>query len=464
MNQEQIISTAENCQGFSLTIYNKNFAVIREKREISLQEGINYVCYEDVSATIEPTSISFKSITDPSGVIVREQNYQYDLINQQTILDKSIYKLVRFRKVNPDGNIEVVEGILLNAQELIIRLDNGKFLLNPSGEIEVEEMPEGLMTRPSLLWTLEAKNESNHLTEVSDLANQISWESDYVEVISEDEKQVDLTGWVTLDNKSGTNYTNAQLQLIAGDVRRIQPERRKPIIYEDNELWARPSGPEPQFEEESFLEYHLYTLEGNTTIRDKETKQITLLTATDVSVNRKLIFDNSGQWWRAYNRKVDPGQGSNTEKGKVNVILEIANTKDNNMGIPLPKGKVKFYQADKRGNLQFLGEDILDHTPRNEVIPLYIGDSFDVVGDRKVTEVKQISNRMKKESYEISIRNRKTEPITIHIIERLSGDWEIRRSSHQYQKIDAMTVEFIVTIDKNHEVNVTYTAHYRYDN
>ena len=261
MNQEQIISTAENSQGFSLTIYNKNFAVIREKREISLQEGINYVCYEDVSATIEPTSISFKSITDPSGVIVREQNYQYDLINQQTILDKSIYKLVRFRKVNPDGNIEVVEGILLNAQELIIRLDNGKFLLNPSGEIEVEEMPEGLMTRPSLLWTLEAKNESNHLTEVSDLANQISWESDYVEVISEDEKQVDLTGWVTLDNKSGTNYTNAQLQLIAGDVRRIQPERRKPIIYEDNELWARPSGPEPQFEEESFLEYHLYTLQ-----------------------------------------------------------------------------------------------------------------------------------------------------------------------------------------------------------
>lgn len=274
MSQNPIISTSANSQGFSLTIYNKNFAVIREKREITLKEGINYVCYEDVSATIDPTSISFKSITDPQGVMVREQNYQYDLVDKETILNKSIDKRIRFRKVNPDGKIEVVEGTLLNAEELVIRLDNGKVLLNPSGEIEVEEMPEGLMTRPSLLWKLEVTNARNHITEVSYLANQISWESDYVAVISEDEIKVDITGWVTLDNKSGTSYKNAQLQLIAGDVRRVktkhQRENRRAVA-----MMAR-SAPEPQFEEESFFEYHLYTLEGNTTVKDKETKQITL--------------------------------------------------------------------------------------------------------------------------------------------------------------------------------------------
>ncbi len=459
MSQTQIVSTSENSQGFSLTIYNKNFAVIREKREITLQAGNNYVCYEDVSATIEPTSISFKSITDPQGVMVREQNYQYDLVNKQTILNKSIEKRIRFRKVNPDGKIEVIEGTLLNAEQLVIRLDDGKVLLNPSGEIEVEEMPEGLMTRPSLLWKLEVINAQKHITEVSYLANEISWESDYVTVISEDETKADITGWVTLDNKSGTSYKNAQLQLIAGDVRRVKPEplreNRRAMA-----MMAR-SAPEPQFEEESFFEYHLYTLDGNTTVRDKETKQITLLNATDVSVNRKLIFDNSGQWWRLYGRQVYPGQGSNTEKGKINVILEIANTKNNNMGIPLPKGKVKFYKGDKRGNLQFLGEDLLDHTPQNEVVPLYIGDSFDVVGDRKVTEIKKISDRIQEESYEISICNRKKEAITVQIIERFSRHWEVRKSSHQYQKIDAMTIEFPVTIETNDQVNVTYTVRYQ---
>ncbi|GIV20115.1 MAG: DUF4139 domain-containing protein [Armatimonadota bacterium] len=469
--QNVVTSTAKDTRGVSLTIYNQNFAVVRENRQITLKEGVNLVRYEDVAAQIDPTSISFKSLTAPNAVAVREQNYQYDLLNPTSILNKSVGKTIRFKQVHPDGKVEILEGTLLNPptavvgqtdaggggtvyQGLVIRLKDGRLILNPTGQIELNELPEGLVSRPSLLWKLDVDRAGTHHTQVSYLANGITWKADYVAVVNKDESMVDITGWVTIDNRSGATYTDAQLQLLAGDVRRVQEAPGMGGVPMDAMMVKRAAA--PQFEEEAFFEYHLYTLQGTTTVRDNETKQMTLLSAADVKVTRKLVLDAGRRWWIQGIRA--PGMGGDTQNVKLNIVVEMRNSKENNMGMPLPKGKVRLYKADDRGNLQFLGEDLIDHTPKDELVRLYIGDAFDVVGERKRTDYKQISDRVIEETYEITVRNHKETDVDVWIVEHFWGEWQILNSSHQYNKLDAHTVEFPVKVERNGAVKVTYTA------
>jgi len=473
--QNLVTSTAKDMKGVSLTIYNQNFAVVRENRQISLREGVNFVRYEDVAAQIDPTSISFKSLTAPNAVAVREQNYQYDLLNPISILNKSVGKTVRFKQVHPDGKVEILEGTLLNPptaivgqtdaggggtvyQGLVIRLKDGRIVLNPTGQIELTELPEGLVSRPSLLWKLDVDRAGTHNTQVSYLANGITWKADYVAVVNKDETMVDLTGWVTIDNRSGATYSDAQLQLLAGDVRRVQEAPGMGVVPMDAMAMKRAAA--PQFEEEAFFEYHLYTLQGTTTVRDNETKQMTLLTASDVKVTRKLVLDAGRRWWIQGIR--GPGMGSDTQNVKLNIVVELRNTKENNMGMPLPKGKVRLYKADDRGNLQFLGEDLIDHTPKDELVRLYIGDAFDVVGERKRTDYKQISDRVIEETYEITVRNHKETDADVWIVEHFWGEWQILNNSHPYNKLDARTIEFPVKVERNGAVKVTYTVRTRW--
>jgi hypothetical protein len=461
-SQNTIVSTTKDSKGFSLTIYNQDFAVVREQRQITLNQGTNLVRYENVSEQIDPTSISLKSLTAPDTIAVREQNYQYDLLNPSSILNKSVGKTIRIRRVNPDGQVEVLEGTLLNPPSnddyygrergAVIRLEDGRVVLNPSGEIEVTEMPEGLVSRPSLLWKLDVAEAGTHTTEVSYLANLVTWKADYVVVVNQDETKVDITGSVTLDNRSGATYEDAQLQLIAGDVRRVKEHRAS-----RNDAYTRlgysSAAREPQFQEEAFFEYHLYTLQGSTTVRDKETKQMTLLSASDVRVQRRLVYDCARQGQRQSNYY---GKEGETQRGKVNVVLELLNSQENNMGMPLPKGKVRVYKADERGNLQFLGEDLLDHTPRNETARFYIGDAFDVVGDRKCTHNRRISNNVTEQTFEISIRNRKNNSTEVSVVERFTTDWEILQTSHTYNQLDVRTVEFPLTVEPDSEEKITY--------
>jgi len=454
--QEVTISTAEDQQSVSLTIYNQNFAVVREQRSIALEQGLNVVRFEGVAALIDPTSISFKSLTAPNGVRVQEQNYQYDLLGPQSILEKSVGQRIRLRQVFPDGVVRTWEGVLLSqpSQGTVVQLDDGRILLNPLGQIELDTLPEGLVSRPSLLGRLQADRGGAHDTEVAYMTEGITWNADYVVIVDQDETHVDLTCWVTLDNQSGATYRQAQLQLMAGDVRRIQQD---PRIQEYAAL-RRGDRQEP-FEEEAFFEYHLYTLQGTTTVRNKETKQMALLTAADVSVQRRLIFDGMRRWWirGAYR----PGAGGDTQQGKLNIVLELANTQDNNMGMALPKGKVRVYKADAQNRLQFLGEDLIDHTPRNETVRLYIGDAFDVVGERKRTVYRRPADNLSEETYEITIRNHKEEPARVWVVEHFYGDWEILRNSHDYTRLDAHTVEFPLTVPADGEVQVVYEVRTR---
>ncbi|HEX2081564.1 MAG TPA: DUF4139 domain-containing protein [Longimicrobium sp.] len=473
--QEPIVSTSADSRGVSLTVYNQGFAIVRERREVPLAAGMNRVRYQDVAQQIEPATVSIQSATVPGGVSVREQNYQYDLIGTQAILEKSVGRTVRFRRLLPGGGVEVVEGTLLSApaQGVVVRTSDGRLLLNPAGEVEVAEMPGGLISRPSLFWLLHASRGGAQTLDVSYLTQGIGWSADYVAVIDSAEAAVDLTGWVTLNNRSGTAYPQAQLQLLAGSVRRVTPmiRRQGEIALEDVMVAAAGAGT-PQFAEEAFFEYHLYTLDGRTTLANNETKQMTLLTAADAGVQRQLVFDSRRHWgWYA-----QPGAGYRTEEVRGAIMLQLRNTRSNGMGMPLPAGIVRLYKADARGNLQFLGEDRIQHTPRDEMVRLYLGDAFDVLATRRTVSERRLRlDRQGREvpdegnlcrgcrhawefTQEIVVRNHKDTPADVLLTEHLGSQWQLVAQSHAHRRTDASTLEFELRVPAGTEVTVTYTA------
>lgn len=453
-------------QDISLTIYNQNFGLVRDVRTINLSNGVNFLRIGDVAAQIDPTSVSFESTTAPNQVVVREQNYQYDLIDPTTILRKSVGKTLKFRQYLQSGTVREITGTLLNSPEvtvaspdggsemryqgLVIRTADG-IVLQPEGVIEIAELPPGLVATPSLLWKLETTKPGSHQTELRYQTGAMNWHADYVAVLNEADNALDLTSWVTLDNKSGATYENAALKLMAGDVHRVvQPPMGGALAADAT--YAE-SAPAQQFQEKSFAEYHLYTLQGKTTLRDKETKQMSLFNASNIPAKKTFVFDSQqNQVIPMY----DDG-GGGAAKSKVNVKIEVANTEANHLGMALPKGKVRVYKKDTDGSMQFIGEDLIDHTPRDEKIRLYIGDAFDVVGERKQLSQVRVSNHETRESYEISIRNHKKTPVSVTIVEHTWGDWKITEQSHQHVKKDARTFEFNVDVPASGEVKVTYT-------
>ena len=463
----------------SLTIYNQNFGVVKDRRTVELTAGRNLLIVEDVAQQIDPTTVHFKSLTAPDAVVVREQNYQYDLINPMTMLNKSVGKRVTIRQNLGNGQQREISGIIMapitaavaqTGEEtggtgttyngLVIKTDDGKLVLNPSGEMSLHEMPEGLVPIPRLVWLVDSTQAGKHDAEISYMTQGLTWRADYVVVLSADDKSVDLTGWVTLDNKSGATYENANLQLIAGDVRRIQPPGRPRAGVGGLVMEAAKAA--PQFEEESLFEYHLYTLDGTTTVRNNEQKQLTLLTANKAPATKKFVYDGRTGFWGIFNPDYRPGEQWDTSNyKKVNVIVEVKNSKPN-LGIPLPKGRMRLYKADSRGSLQFVGEDEIDHTPKDETVRLRVGDAFDVVGEHKRTNFRRISEKEVEESFEITVKNHKSEDITVSVIEHLWADWRITQKSHDFVKRDARTVEFPVKVPKDGSVTVTYTVRTRW--
>lgn len=451
--QEPTVSTRADTRDVSLTVYNGDYAVVRERRDVVLRPGRNAVRYEDVAQQIEAQTVSLKSLTDPGAVAVREQNYQYDLVSPQAILEKSLGREVVLRRYQN----EVLRGTLVSlpsAGGMVLRMPDGRLLLNPHGEMEVAEIPAGLISRPSLLWLLDAGRGGTHRTEVSYMTRGLDWSADYVAVASEAEDRVDLTGWVTLTNKSGARYADAQLQLMAGDVRRVTPMLQGRVAGMQLDALVASAAPAPQFAQEAFFEYHLYTLEGRTTLAENETKQMTLLSARNAGVRRRLVFDSR----RAWGWELRPGQGSATHEVKAAVMLELENARANGMGMPLPAGIVRLYKADARGNVQFLGEDRIGHTPRDETVRLYVGDAFDVVATRRVLETRHIDDHTAEVRVEVHVRNRKETPAEVAVVERIWGSWRLRESSHPHERLDAGTAEFTLNLAPGAEAKVSYLA------
>lgn len=449
-----LTSGIKDQEAVAVTVYNVNLGLVKEQRLIDLDRGTSELRFMDVASQIIPTSVYIKSLTDPESLDVLEQNFEYDLLNPQKLLDKYVGKEVKLYYRNPyTEREEIVKAKLLsNNGGPIYQIGNDITFGHP-GRVLFPGVPENLIAKPTLVWLLENTLSSKQTIEVSYLSNGINWKADYVLTLNETDDRGDLSGWVTIDNRSGTIYRNANLKLVAGDVHRVSDR----FEYRDRMLRVaeRAAKAEPQFKEEEFFEYHIYTLQRLSTIKDNQTKQISLLTAEDVPVRKKLIFYGARYYYRGQYGEIMSNQ-------KVGVFVELENKKDNNLGMPLPKGIVRVYKKDDEGSLQFVGEDMIDHTPKDEKVRIRLGEAFDVVGERKQTDWKKIAYDTYETAFEIALRNHKNEDVTIKVIEPIPGDWKMLTSSHDYVKTESHTAEFNIVVPQDKEVKLSYRVRIRF--
>ncbi|MBK7584972.1 MAG: DUF4139 domain-containing protein [Myxococcales bacterium] len=439
-------STAKEREKVAITVYNQNFGLVREIRTLNLGEGKISLEYRDVSANIQPETVHIKSLDGEDALAVLEQNYRYDLLSPQKLLEKYVDKKIKVYRYNEKlGREEMKEAKVLAVENGTVLEIDGEVTYGVPGRFAFPEVPPNLIAKPSLVWLLGSKKAKQRV-EVSYLSQNLNWVADYVMVVGDDDKVGDLNGWVTLTNNSGTDYENAELKLVAGDVQRLQPPASPSPSYYAR---AEASASRQQFKEEGFFEYHLYTLERATSLLDKEQKQVTLLEAHDIGIEKKLIF-----WGAEYYYRGNYGQVVSNQK--IGVYLDIKNSQKNRLGMPLPKGTVRVYKADKSGAKQFIGEDRIDHTPRDEQIRIKMGEAFDVVGDRKQMEWSAISSCTSDSSWEIELRNHKDTAEKVEVFEPIGGDWEILQSSHPHKKKDAHTFTFDVSVPARGKTTVTY--------
>lgn len=453
-----------NANSPELTIYNQGFALVKQVRAFDLDAGVQKISLEDVSAMIDSTSVGFKcrAVSDPFSVL--EQNYQYDLINPVAILNKSVNKHIRFVRTLGMQK-DVLEGVLLSAPTavvsnngtsestyngMVIKTDDGRIVLNPTGEIEVTSVPSGLISKPTLLWTVDVPKRGTYPVDLSYISNGFNWNADYVLTL-DGVGAADLQGWVTVNNQCGTRFENAKLKLLAGDVNVVQARMRAPAGVAG---FAMKGKADSGFQEESLFEYHLYTLQRPTTLENKETKQISLLEGHGVPIKRRLIVDALNGYGSYYPSEGVVGSGDI----KPQVRVEFTNDKASGLGMPMPKGRVRVFQRDKSGSVQMLGEDQIGHTPRDEKLSLVVGRSFDVVTNRLRTNFTRISDREVSESYSIEVRNRKETSEVVEVIERHWGDWRVTDKSMDFTKLDANAFRFMVSLKAGEVKKVTYTV------
>lgn len=461
-------------QPSELTVYNQGFALVKEHRTFQLKQGLQKVAVEDVAQLIEANSVGIRSTSRPGSFSVLEQNYQYDLISVQAILAKAVGKSIVFNRVLPDGKKERIVGTLLSAPTsvisdsnggtntvwngMVVKGEDGRILLNPSGEVEVTSIPEGLISKPTLMWEVDSDSQGPNDVELSYITQGMSWKCDYVLSLDQAGSLGDFKGWVTMNNNSGANFKDAKLKLLAGEVFR-QPRGQAGGFGGGAREMAMKSA-DTGFVEEQFSEYHLYTLQRPATVRNNEMKQLSLLESVGVPVTKKLLVDASRDYWQ-----YQPGEGQvGTGVVKPLVLIEFINDEKSKLGMPLPMGSIKVFQRDKSNSVQMLGEAQIQHTPRNEKLSLPIGRSFDVVAERKRTEFHWLgsSNRGCVQTFEIEVRNRKDTPAVVHVIERPWLEWKITSHSTDYVKLDSNTVDFEVSLKPNEVKKVVYTVEVRW--
>jgi hypothetical protein len=451
---ESLSTGLEDQTGIALTIYNVNLGLVKDQRELRIPKGMGELKFMDVASQIIPTSVHIKSLVDPESLQILEQNYEYDLLNPQKLMDKYVGKEVKLYQKNPyTEREEIVTATLLSNNGGPIYKIGDEITFGYPGRVIFPGVPESLISKPTLVWLLENNLRSLQKVEASYLTNGINWRADYVVTLNDKDDRADLSGWVTIDNKSGTTYRDAKIKLVAGDVNRVKDE----VAYQRGmmkmaEAAARPA---PQFKEEEFFEYHIYTLQRPSTVKDNQTKQISLVSADEIPVKKELLYRGAAYYYYS-------AYGEAISNQKVGVFLEIENKKDHNLGIPLPKGTVRVYKKDSEGSLQFVGEDSIDHTPKDEKVRVKMGDAFDVVGSRKQTDWKKIAYDTYEAAFEISLRNHKKEDVVVRVIEPIPGDWTMLSSSHAYKKTEAFTAEFNIPVQKDKETKLTYRVRMRF--
>ncbi len=468
----------------ALTIYNQNFFVARERLPLSLHAGVNNVRYAGMTSLLEPDSVILR---DPAGraLQILEQNYRNDPVSQELLLSMYEGKTIDFL-VQRGEHQEKVSGKIIRSGYIpsasysggypqpgmgqpIIEVD-GVLRFGLPGQPLFPALGADSILKPTLSWLLETNQPGNFDGEISYVSGGMSWQADYNLVLTDGNERgtnlVDLVGWITMRNQSGKTYENARIKLLAGDVSKIQAATNAQRVYAGMAKAMADEAMAPVVREKSFDEFHLYTLQRPTTLRDQQTKQVEFVRATSIHSQRLYIYDGANLANYAYyspeqaRQDVSYGTASNP---KVWVMQEFKNSETNHLGIALPKGRLRFYRRDTDGHLEFVGENTIDHTPKDETVRVYTGNAFDVVGERRRTNIRVDSaNHWMEESFEIKVRNHKKEPVNVRVVEHLYRwtNWKLLEQSQQYRKTDAQTIEFPVTVAPNGEQVVTYLVHY----
>src|ERR1035438_7051185 len=474
----------------ALTIYNQNFAVVRETLPLDLKAGNNTVRFSGATAQVEPDSVILRDPTGRRAVQVLEQNYRNDPVSQERLLNLYEGKTIEFSVHKPDGTNSIVSGKIVRsgyvphyqainrygaqyqnnqvgmatggAGQPIIEV-GGQLQFTMPGEPIFPALGDDTILRPALDWILYSAQPARFDAELRYVTGGMSWNADYNIVAPETGDTLDLVGWVTLDNQSGKQFDHAHIKLMAGDVNKVQPQNQ---VMAMGRIGGNVDMASPQVTERAFEDYHLYTLPQPTTLRDRETKQVEFLRASGIQSKRLYIYDGA-RFDRNYNNYQDLRQiqqyGTQSNPN-VWVMREFANSDANHLGVPLPKGRVRFYRRDQDGQVEFTGENEIDHIPKDETVRVYTGNAFDITGERRQTKY-QYQNQpggWLDESFEIKLRNHKKEAATVRVVEHLYRwtNWVITLESAAHRQTDSRTIEYEVTLQPDEEKTLTYTAHY----
>jgi hypothetical protein len=450
-----------------LTVYNQDLALVSETRSVGLRSGLNQVVFDAVAALIDPTSVSFRSLTDPEGTAVLEQNFEYDLVGSAKLLQKYIDQVITVETQDS----QTYAGTLLSATgNIILQSTDGSVVMLSQDQIRninFPALPDGLRTRPSLVWLVSAEQAGDHDTAITYLTNGMSWRADYVLLLNEESTAFDLNGWVTLDNRSGASYQDAMLKLVAGDINVVSEPKAVRDIMVMVEAMAAPA---PAVEQREFFEYHLYQVTRPVTVKDNQTKQIEFVTAQGVPATKFYVYNGaagySGYGWGPV---TDSGYGAQTGNTNVTVMLEFRTDEASNLETQLPAGRVRLYQEDVDGAALLVGEDRISHTPRNETVRLTVGNAFDIKGERIQTSYKPLGDSGAQESFRITLRNHKDEAIEVRVVENLYRwtEWEMLSQTlngrpAQHTRLSSQQVEWRVPVPANGEAVLEYTVQYRW--
>jgi hypothetical protein len=446
-------STLDDQQSVAITIYNQDLALVKDARKVTLDDGTNRVALRDVSARMRPETAQLRSVSHPGSFSLLEQNFDFDLLTPAKMLEKYVGRTVRVIRTAPNTGIETTETaqVLSAASGVVLKIGD-RIETGVPGRIVYDSVPPNLRDRPTLVTELQSRRAGAQDMELSYLTGGLSWKADYVAELSADDSTLDLNGWVTLTNQSGTTYSNAKLQLVAGDVNRVRDEMR---LARKEMALAAPAAPAAEgMSQESLFEYHLYTLGRPTTLAENQTKQVALLNAASVPVTKQLLVSGNDYYYRS-------SVGDIGQKLKAGVYVEFSNRETSRLGVPLPKGVVRVYKRDSAGNAQFVGEDRIDHTPKNESVRLHLGDAFDVTADKKQTDFKRREPTNKasyvfESAYEIVLKNAKSENAVVTVREPIPADWTMVSETHQHAKAAAGTAEWRINVPAGGSTTLKY--------
>ena len=457
---DELRSTLQDQRSVAVTIYNENLALVKDQRKIQFASGQNTLAFRDVSARMRPETALLRSLTSPGKLTVLEQNFDFDLLTPQKLLDKYVGRNVSIVRTNPATGAEATEQAqVLAANNGVVMKIGDRIETGIPGRIVYPDVPDNLRDRPTLVMSLNNAGAAQHEVELSYLTGGLAWKADYVAELSAADDRLDLSGWVTLTNTSGTSYNNARLQLVAGDVNQVRQAypMAAPVVRKSARLEEAMQG---KMSEESLMEYNLYTLDRPTTIAENQTKQVSLLTATNVPVRKELLLRGADYYYQS-------SYGDLGQKMKVGVFVEFDNKETSHLGMPLPKGVIRVYKRDGAGNAQFVGEDNIDHTPKNEKVRLKLGEAFDVTADKKQTDFKRLPNPAKgnalfESAYEIVLKNAKKDAVTVTVQEPIPADWKMLSESQVHEKAASNTAVWHVTVPAEGSATLSYRVQVRY--